>query len=107
METDKNDILIRSFLIEKKVEIADNHFTQRVLRRLPERRTHTDWLLVLFAGMGTLLCVVLGWDYQLPQFSITLPGSINYYYILGAVFSFPLLSLLGYGFSKIRNLSWL
>ena len=35
METNDKDKLLKDFFSEHKLEIADNGFTQRVMRRLP------------------------------------------------------------------------
>lgn len=94
MATDKNDILIKQFFQENKKEIADNHFTEKVMRRLPEKKKNYEWIVVIFAGLGTLLSIILKWDYQLPELVITLPASIPIYYLLAAMFAIPFVVLL-------------
>ena len=38
METKYDDRMIRNFFQEHKKEIADNHFTKKVMQRLPEKK---------------------------------------------------------------------
>ena len=55
METKYDDRMIRNFFQEHKKEIADNHFTKKVMQILPEKKKNYDWIIVLFTALGTLL----------------------------------------------------
>ena len=90
METDNNDILIRAFMQENKHEIPDFHFSNKVMASLPGKKQY-DWILIVATGLGCLLSLLLVWNGKIPEIVITLPGDINYWYLIGAVFSLPLI----------------
>lgn len=54
MENDDN--LIKSFLLANKEEIADNGFSRRVIRQLPER---AKWLSDVLTAVCTVICCIL------------------------------------------------
>lgn len=51
--TDGDELLVRSFFEENKIEIADNGFTGRVMRRLPSPSVHLN-------RIWTAVCACLG-----------------------------------------------
>lgn len=104
MKTDNDDILIRKFLQENKQEVPDHFFTKKVMQRLPERNNH-EWILILSAGIGTVISLILGHDYQLPDLAnlahASILQNINIYLLLGSIAAFPLIS--GLGILLFRN----
>lgn len=54
--TENDDQLIKSFLLAGKREIADNGFSRRVIRRLPER---AKWLSDILSVTCAILCCLL------------------------------------------------
>ena len=61
---DDNENLIEQFMKQSRQEIADNGFTERVIRRLPESKSQRDWLPevwnVVMMVVAVLLFVALG-----------------------------------------------
>ena len=59
-----NERLIMDFMKQSRQEIADNGFTERVIRRLPESKSQRDWLPevwnVVMMVVAVLLFVALG-----------------------------------------------
>lgn len=53
MTDNKDDILVRRFFDENRVEVSDNGFSRRVMRRLPDRAVRID-------RIWTAICVVAG-----------------------------------------------
>ncbi len=100
METNKDDILLKDFFLKHKVEINDNHFTDRVMQQLPEKKNY-EWIIVLLAGIGTIISIILGLNYNIPVASISLPTELSLYYLLGAVFMSPF--VLWFGFELHRR----
>ena len=105
METKYDDRMIRNFFQEHKKEIADNHFTKKVMQRLPEKKKNYDWIIVLFTALGTLLAGLLGWNTQLPVISISIPDQTTLYYLLGGIFAFPLVILFIYELLNNKRIS--
>ena len=62
MTEDRDELLVRKFFEENKVELADDGFSQRVMRRLPDRtrRLSRIWAAVCTLA-GILMCVVFNW----------------------------------------------
>ncbi len=54
MEND--DDLVKSFMLANKQEIADNGFSRRVIRQLPQR---AKWLSDMLSVACTILCCIL------------------------------------------------
>lgn len=52
--TDNNDdILVKKFFSENRIEVPDNGFSKRVMRRLPDRTRR-------ISRLWTVVCVVIG-----------------------------------------------
>lgn len=53
---ENNDQFIKDFLLANKREIADNGFSRRVIRHLPQR---AKWLSDMLSAICTLICCTL------------------------------------------------
>ena len=94
MET--NDKLLKDFFGEQKREIADNGFSNRVMRQLPET-TDRGWIIWVFAALGMALSIYFGLTTGLFQHVLLLLfKTVPYYYLLACIASFPLLGTAGY-----------
>ena len=100
MET--NDKLLKDFFGENKKEIADNGFTHRVMRKLPETADR-GWIVWVFAAIGMALSIYMGISSGLVEQIILLFSHVSIYYILGGVFCFPLLGTAGFYLSQSKN----
>jgi hypothetical protein len=109
METNNNDQMIRNFFQQNKVEIEDYLFTRRVMQKLPARSKNYEWIIVLFTAIGTLIAGLLGWDNQLPAFTLALPrpDATTLYYLLGGIFVSPFVIMLFYGLLNNKRVSWI
>lgn len=58
---DNDDKLIESFMLTHKHEIADNGFSRRVIRQLPQR---AKWLSDMLSVACTIICCVLFYVYN-------------------------------------------
>ena len=102
METNKNDQLLKNFFREHKQEIADNGFTQRVMRRLPEQ-TYRGWIVWIFAAIGMAITIYIGINSGLVDHLLFILKHVSIYYILGGVFCFPLVGTAGFYFNQMKN----
>lgn len=93
METNNNDKMLKDFFCNGKQEIADNGFSQRVMQKLPEQ-PNRDWIVWAFACVGILLTMVFGFYAGSIQLLLYYFQQIPFYYLLGVIFSFPLIGLL-------------
>jgi hypothetical protein len=102
METNKTDKLLKDFFSEHKQEIADNGFTQRVMRQLPE---HADrgWIVWIFAAIGMAITIYLGITTGLIEQVMLIVKHVPIYYILGGIFCFPLLGTAGFYFTQNKS----
>jgi hypothetical protein len=103
METNRTDNLLKDFFSEHKQEVADNGFTQRVMQHLPEQADRS-WIVWIFAAIGMAITIYLGINLGLLQRIFLLLQHIPYYYLLIAVFWFPLVG--GFGFYLDQNKSY-
>jgi len=102
METNDKDKLLKDFFSERKLEIADNGFTRRVMQRLPEQADRS-WIVWIFAAIGMAISIYLGITFGLIVHIISLLNQVPIYYILGIVFCFPLIGTAGFYLSQNRN----
>ena len=102
METNDKDKLLKDFFSGYKQEIADNGFTQRVMRRLPEQ-TYRGWIVWIFAAIGMALTIYIGISSGLVEHLLFVLKQVSIYYILGGVFCFPLVGTAGFYFTQTRN----
>ena len=93
METN-NDKMLKDFFTNGKLEIADDGFTQRVMRKLPEQ-TDRNWIVGAFACLGMTLAIILGFYTGSLQLLFVYFHQIPIYYFLAAISSFPLIGILG------------
>ena len=100
MET--NDKLLKDFFGENKQEIADNGFTQQVMRKLPEQADR-GWIVWVFAAFGMAISIYLGISSGLVENAFQILKHIPIYYLLAGVFCFPLLGTAGYYLSQNKN----
>lgn len=54
-----NERLIEQFMKQNRQEIADDGFTERVMRGLPERKPQYDWLPTIWNAVMMTLALVL------------------------------------------------
>jgi len=101
METNDKDKLLKDFFREHKLGIADNGFTQRVMRRLPEQ-TDKGWIVWIFAAIGMAISIYLGITFGLIENIIMFLKHIPIYYLLAGIFCLPLLGTAGFFFLRIR-----
>jgi hypothetical protein len=110
MNTETDDKLLRDFFNENKKEIPDIFFSNKVMQKLPERKNH-EWIVVVLAGLGSLLSLILGWNnaripkINLPEIIIRIPEGVQLYYILGAVFILPFAVWVVYSLSFAKGVN--
>ena len=101
METKETDKMLQDFFSKNKFEIADNGFTHRVMRKLPEQ-TDRSWIVWVFAALGTALTLAYGLNTGLIQNVLMYFQHIPIYYFLAGIFSFPLFGSIGFLFRKVE-----
>jgi hypothetical protein len=109
METKNNDELIRDFMLKQKVEVADNHFTERLIRKLPAKKNY-EWIIVLLAAIGTIIGLILGRDTTLPAYTLSIynfPSEITLYYLLGGALLSPFILWFGYELLRRKTFHWI
>jgi hypothetical protein len=89
METTNTDNMLKTFFSEQKHEIADNGFSERVMLKLPKQADYS-WIVGVFAALGMAISIYLSIVLGLVQHALTIIQHVPYYYLLGAVFFFPL-----------------
>ena len=102
MET--NDKLLKNFFSENKQEIADNGFTNRVIRKLPETADRS-WIVWIFAAIGMAISMYLVINSTIIEQLFLAFRHISIYYILGTVFCLPLLGTAGYYLSQNKQIA--
>ena len=94
MEKINNDeLLLKSFFDENKTEIADNGFSKKVLKQIPETPNH-EWIVWVFAAFGAAISLLLGYYTGVFATTLTYIQQIPFYYLAGIVFCFPLVAML-------------
>jgi hypothetical protein len=101
METNK-DKLLEDFFSDHKQEIADNGFTRRVMRQLPEQADHS-WIVWVFAAIGMAISIYLGFSSGLVGHIMLFLMQVPINYILGGIFCFPLVVAAGFYLSQNRT----
>lgn len=99
MET--NDKLLKDFFSQNKKEIADNGFTRRVMRKLPEQADRS-WIVWVFAAIGMAISIYLGIYSGLIEQIMLVFRQVPIYYLLGGIFCFPLVGTAGFYFAQNR-----
>lgn len=101
MET--NEKLLKDFFSENKKEIADNGFSNRMMRNLPETADRS-WIVWVFAAIGMAISIYLGLTSGLLEHVFSLLfKSFPYYYLLAGIACFPLLGTAGYYLAQNKN----
>ena len=100
MET--NDKLLKDFFGANKQEIADNGFTNSVMRKLPETADRS-WIVLIFAALGMTISIYLGIRFGLVEQLFLLFHHVSIYYLMGMVMGFPLLGTAGYYLSQDKR----
>jgi hypothetical protein len=100
MET--NDKMLKDFFSQNKQEIADNGFSNRVIRKLPETADR-GWIVWVFAAIGMAISIYLLLNSAIIEQLLLVFSHISIYYILGTVFCFPLLGTAGYYLTQDRS----
>jgi Domain of unknown function (DUF5056) len=100
MET--NDKLLKDFFGGHKQEIADNGFSQGVMRKLPEQADR-GWIVWVFAAIGMSISIYLGISSGLVEHVFQILKHIPIYYLLAGVFCFPLLGTAGIYLAQNKN----
>jgi len=99
MET--TDKLLKDFFSQNKKEIADNGFTRRVMRKLPEQADRS-WIVWVFAAIGMAISIYLGIYSGLIEQIMLVFRQVSIYYLLGGIFCFPLVGTAGFYFAQNR-----
>ena len=107
MGTNKDDKMIREFMLQHKTEVANNYFTEKVMHKLPEKQKNYEWIIVLLAAIGTIISLILGWDSRIPDIRITFPGEIKLYYLLGGIFVSPFVLWSCFELFRRKNFHWI
>lgn len=93
MENKNNDTLLKDFLSNGKQEIADNGFTKRMMRKLPDQ-PNRSWIVWTFACIGMTLTLAFSLYSGSMQMLLNYLQNIPIYYLLGVIFCFPLVGML-------------
>lgn len=99
METKETDKMLKDFFGEHKQEIADNGFTNRVMRKLPEKADRS-WIVWIFTCVGILLSLLLGFYSGTFETLLMYMQHISIYYLLIGIFCFPLVGSAGFYFTQ-------
>jgi len=95
------DKLLKDFFSQNKKEIADNGFTRRVMRKLPEQADRS-WIVWVFAAIGMAISIYLGIYSGLIEQIMLVFRQVPIYYLLGGIFCFPLVGTAGFYFAQNR-----
>lgn len=95
MENKETDKWLNDYFSINKKDIQDNGFTRRVMQKLPEQPDRS-WIVWLCACIGIVLSLILGFSTGTLQSALMQLQKIPVYYLLGAVFCFPLVGSIGW-----------
>ena len=102
METNNNDKLLKDFFSEMKLEIPDDGFTNRLMRKLPEQPDRS-WIVWTFTFIGMLLTLIFGINMGSIKALVMLMQHIPIYYFLVGIFCFPLVGSLSLYFMQNKG----
>jgi len=102
METNITDNMLKTFFSESKQEIANDGFTQRLMRELPEQ-TDRGWIVWVFAAIGMAISIYLGITSGLIEYLMVMLKQIPIYYILGGIFCLPLVGTAGFFMTQNKS----
>lgn len=103
MKTNNEDEMLKKFFSENKTEIANNGFSKKVMQKIPQERTK-EWIVGVFTMIGIGLAGYLAIPTGLINAFLVLFTGISIYYLLIAVFIFPLITFLVLILQKNRYL---
>ena len=89
----KHDKILKDFFGEHKQVIADNGFSDRVMRQLPKNQRRADWIVTVFTFVGMVITFLLVDIREVIKIIFTFLSGVSYYYIAGAFMLFPLIAL--------------
>ena len=89
----KDDKILKDFFGENKQVIADNGFSDRVMRQLPKNQRYADWIVTVFTLVGMAITLLLVDVREVIKIIFTFLSGVSYYYIAGAFMLFPLIAL--------------
>ncbi|MHB9056764.1 MAG: DUF5056 domain-containing protein [Paludibacteraceae bacterium] len=98
----KEDILLREFLGKNKAEIQDGDFSGRVLRKLPDKKRDTGWIVPLFTVLGIAVSFLFIDIREVIYRIYEIIGQVPLIYLLGGIMLFPVIFLFFY-FGGERN----
>lgn len=101
MENNDERLLI-SFLNEASIEVEDNHFSNRVMRRLPAKKQKTGWIVPAFTMLGVILAILLIDVKATAMYFLDILAGVPLFYLLGGIALFPFVFLLFYSLAN-RN----
>jgi hypothetical protein len=102
METRETDKMLKDFFCEHKQEIADNGFTNRVMRKLPEKADRI-WIVWVFACIGIMVTLLFGiYSGSIQNMAIYMQH-ISIYYFLAGILCFPLVSWICFYFLQDKD----
>lgn len=105
MET-KDDKILKTFFGDKKQEIADNGFSEKVMLRLPQRERKTGWIAPVFALIGFLITFALVDMHEVAREIFIALSGIPFYYLLGGFMLIPIVTMLVlYAYKREYNIA--
>ena len=93
MNTNNEDEMLKRFFSNNKTEIADNGFSKKVMQKIPYEQSK-EWIVWVFAMIGIALASYFAISTGLVNSLLMLFTGISVYYLLIAVFCFPLVTFL-------------
>lgn len=92
-KTDKNEMKLKSFFEENKIEISNNGFSEKVMKQLPENNDR-KWIVWMFAALGLSISLLLGFNMGVFSNVCFFIQHLSIFHIAIAVFIFPLISII-------------
>ena len=93
METN-HDKIVRDFFSDRKQDIANDGFSEKVMKHLPKRERKTEWIIPVFTLIGMLLTLALVNVREVIYQIFGLLSQIPLYYLIGTFMLFPIVALL-------------
>lgn len=96
----KEDMLMRDFFGKNREEIPDNGFSDLVIRRLPGKKRKTNWIVPVFALIGTVISLFVIDIHEVVLRAVELVAGIPFVYLLAGFMIFPITILFLYYFCE-------
>ncbi len=96
----REDNTLKQFFQQNRPEIPDNGFSVRVMRRLPEKKNKTNWIVPVFALIGTFISLFLIDIREVVLRLFELVAGIPFIYLLTGFMVFPMVILVLYFFCE-------